>query len=323
MGMRVAIGVDVGGTNIGAAVVTEKGRILREMVVPTKAREGKAAVIRRIADLACAVREKSGLPWKKILGVGVGVPGPVDVKRGILMNPPNLPGWKFVRLKDALEKRFPVPVVIENDANAAAFGEYWAGAGRKASSLAVFTLGTGIGGGLILNGEIWHGAHGTGAEFGHMTVNGDGVKCACPNIGCVEAYASSPATERRFAAMVNAGRRSTLAAAVRAGEEVTTKDIAAAARRGDAAAREALAESARYLAHAILTVIHGINPEKIVLTGGMIGAGDLLMKPLLATVRKHIYPRPARKTKITFAQLGDDAGVIGAGGCVFKKFASS
>jgi glucokinase len=223
-----------------------------------------------------------------------------------------------------------VPIVLENDANVAAFAEAWVGCGRGVKTLVLMTLGTGIGGGIVLNGEIWRGAWGTAAELGHQNLFPDGVRCGCGNHGCLEAYASATALVRRFHEAVKSGKRSRLAAREKAPtkesqagapvpHEVTARDIADAAAAGDRTCRALMDETGRFLGIAVMNVLHFLNVEMVVFTGGMTASGALLLDPIRDEARRRTFPLAFKGVKILFSKMGNDAGLIGAAGWAMKR----
>jgi glucokinase len=236
----------------------------------------------------------------------------------------NLPEWDDVPLRELLRKRFNIPTVLENDANAAAWGEFWTGAGKEASSMVMLTLGTGIGGGIVLDGKLWHGFKDSAAELGHVTIDCRGRQCGCGNIGCLEAYASADSTVRRFIEAVRSGRSTNLERMVRERpEQVTSKMIHEEALKGDALCRATIEETGFYLGMGVVSILHFLNPEMVVLTGGMIGAGSMLMDPLKKVVQERALGRSREDVKIVFARLGSDAGFIGAAGCALTGSGTS
>jgi len=313
------IGVDLGGTNIKAGAVDPSGGVLVKDSTETQADCGPPVVIQRICQIIDAVRQKGALSWEKVGAIGVGAPGTLDHKEGIIFHPPNLPGWRNVPLRDEVAKNFPVGVIVENDANAAAWGEFWAGAGREVHSMVMLTLGTGIGGGIILEGRLVRGAHDCAAELGHTIIVRDGVHCGCGSRGCLEAYASATAVVRRFKEAVGAGRATSLAKDVKEEKEITSKMIYEAALAGDELAKEVMEETGRYLGTGIVSIMNTVNPERVVLSGGMIHAGDMIMRPLRETVKRLAFAIPGEKTEIVFATLGEDAGFIGAAGLAMER----
>lgn len=323
MDERVFLGLDIGGTNLvagvvrcaatgGAAGALDPGRdILSVEKAPTMAAEGPDAVIERCADLLRRALASAGRRPEQVAAVGVGMPGPLDVKRGLVLYAPNLPGWREVPLVDRLAAAVGVPVFMENDARMFAYGEFRFGAGRGYTSLIGVTLGTGIGSGFILDGELFTGAlSGTAGEIGHMTIEPDGPRCGCGNQGCLETLAAAPAIVATVRRMLLNGRPSALAG--RDPAELTAGDIAAAAAAGDEVAREAFARAGHYLGIAAANLINAVNPEAIIFGGGVANAGELLFEPLRRTVRLRALRGVGGRTAILKAQLGDAAGVLGA-----------
>jgi len=306
---EIVIGVDLGGTNIKAGAVRADGKVLVRHSLPTEASKGPEAVADRIADAIRLCIEGVEGGAEATAGVGVGTPGPLDLKEGVVLFAPNLPGWRDIPLKRMVQERVGLPCIVENDANAAALGEQWMGAGHGAGSLVLFTLGTGIGGGIVLGGKVWHGFAGVAAEIGHMSINPDGPQCNCGNRGCIEAYASATGMVRRMREAIAAGADSRLAA--RAGE-LTARDIYEAAVAGDEAARENMEKTGFYLGVAIANIMHILNPEVVVLSGGVTGAGDMLLEPIRRTVAERALEAARQGVRVCFSELGGDAGVIGA-----------
>jgi glucokinase len=214
-----------------------------------------------------------------------------------------------------VSERFSKPCVLENDANAAAWGEKWAGAGREAGSLVMLTLGTGVGGGIVIDNKLWRGANNVAAEIGHMVIQTDGPQCNCGNRGCVEVYASATGMVRRFKELLKTGIPSLL----KVSDEITAKMINDAALQGDKASLDVINETGRYLGIALVNIMHVLNPEMIVLAGGMIGSGELLMNPIRQVTTQRAFEASYKDTKIVFSQLGNDAGIIGAAGCLLKE----
>ncbi len=279
------LGIDLGGTNVKVGLCGPNGRILAGDSISTDATRGPRDTIRRIAALA-----KSLIGSRRIRACGIGVPGPLDLARTRIILAPNLPGWNNVRVPSILRRSLGIPVVMENDANCAAVGE--SRAWPRCDGFVLYTLGTGVGGGLILKGELWLGASGAAGELGHMTVAPDGPLCGCGRRGCVEVYASATAVSRA------AG--------------VPAKAAFAAARGGNAAAKGAIATAAWALGIGIADLVHALHPDLVVLAGGMAAAGRALLEPVRAEVRRRVFPVHREKIRIEASRLGDDAGWIGA-----------
>lgn len=317
------IGVDLGGTNIRAGMVTEKAKVIVKTSVATEAEKGPDHVLDLISCAVENVMRRSGLSKELIGGVGVGAPGTLDTKTGVVLYPPNLPGWRNVPVAETVAGKTGLKVVLENDANAAAYGEYWAGAAKDADTMVMLTVGTGIGGGIIFDGMLIHGNTDAAGELGHMIIEADGAECPCGNHGCLERYASANALARRFGEAVEAGADSSLAEKVKSGEAVDSKAIYEAALEGDELSNRIYWETGCYLGIGIVNILHTLNPARVVLAGGLTGAGELLMRPVRETVEKRALPDTQRNLVICFAALGEDAGLIGAAGCALAAFGTS
>ncbi len=317
------VGIDLGGTNIKAGVVDAEARILSKVSIPTEGGKGREQVLKNICAAAKLAIEKSGVSMEKIRALGIGSPGVQDWEKGVVVYAPNLPDWNDVPLVKTLEDCFGKPAALDNDANAAAWGEFWAGAGQDVNSMVMLTLGTGVGGGIIIDGQLLHGHKTAAAELGHVSIDYRGRKCACGNIGCIEAYASADSVVRRFVEAVQAGQETSLAQTVREGKPVTAKMIHKAALAGDAFARRAIEEAGELLGVAIVSIIHTLNPERVVLSGGMSNAGEMIMKPLKRVVWERSWSRALEDFDIRFATLGEDAGFVGAAGCALNRFGTS
>ncbi|MEW6357105.1 MAG: ROK family protein [Planctomycetota bacterium] len=306
------IGIDLGGTNIKAGVVDLKGKVVRSGSIPSEVEKGREAVAKNICRAAEKVMKQAGVKLRNVRGVGLGVPGTLDLKAGVILFSPNLPCLNEAPIRDLVSERLGAPVVLENDANAAAWGEKWAGVGRGVHSLVMFTLGTGIGGGIIIDDEIVHGANDVAAELGHQILIWDGDKCACGNIGCVERYASCPGMVRRMKAAIARGEPSKLEG------DFEAADITKAARKGDRTARRIVEETGRMLGTVATNMMHILNPEMVIFAGGMTAAGDLLLNPIRDEVERRAFAASKKGCRIVFAELGGDAGLIGAAGCALK-----
>lgn len=317
---QYVVGIDLGGTFTKVGVVDESAEVVSRTSRSTGADRGPEAVVEVLAEAAEEAVELAGAGWDAVRAVGLGAPGLIDCRAGVPLVSPNLRLLEGVPLARRVGERLGrgVPVVLENDANAAAYGEYWAGVGRSAETLVLMTLGTGIGGGVVLDGKIWHGAHGFAGELGHAAIFADGTRCACGTRGCLEAYASASAMERRFVTTLRAGRASSLSEAAKEGKPVTAQDIHQAAVEGDAAACEAIEETGRFLGIAATNYAHIFDPDLVVFAGGLIGAGDMLLDAARGEAELRMFPPVADKVRIVFAELGADAGLIGAAGWALK-----
>jgi len=312
------LGIDLGGTNIKSGVVDDDGKPLAAVSIPTNALKGPDAGVASLAEAGRRAVAASGLRWDEIAGVGLGSPGTMDIHRGLLLDPPNLPGWTNYPIRDKLAAQLGKPVAFQNDGNAAAYGEFWAGAGRGVASLVLFTLGTGIGCGIVDHGRIVEGRHSHGAECGHMMIFADGGREHPKGyFGHLEAYASATALVMRAREAIDAGEPSSLAP-----DDLTAHAVDVAAKAGDPLAKRLMRETARYLAVGAVNLMHTIDPDLILFSGGMIAAGEGFLEDIRTDIRRMAFPVPAAQTRISYAQLGGDAGFIGAAGCARLAYAS-
>lgn len=309
------IGIDLGGTNLPCGIVTPDAKVIARHEEPTRAEEGVEAVIERMAKGVRMLLETSGIAPSEILAVGVGAPGPLDGMRGIVLEAPNL-GWKNVPLSSILRKKTGFRIVLENDANAAGYGEFWAGAGRGCQHMVMMTLGTGIGGAIILDGKLHRGPDWTAGEIGHVVIADGGRPCACGGYGCIEAYASATSTVKRFREQLALGWESSLSK--RDPNTITCADIFHAAKEGDNLAYHIVAETGRYLGLMAANMANLLNPERCIFSGGMIKAGAILFDAIREACQRHAFKAPAQRLQILPAELGDDAGIIGAAGVALE-----
>jgi len=313
--MAYYIGIDLGGTNIKAGVADENGRALAKVSVPTGADSGPDVVINNMADAAKQAVAKAQVSMGHIDYIGVGAPGPVNFDAGVVLAAPNMPGWRNIPLRDRIAEKLGRPAVLENDGNAAAFAELWAGAGRDPSirHLLMLTLGTGIGGGFIANGKLIRGAHGYGSEPGHIIVNPAGARHTSGSPGCLEQYASASACGRRAAQLIEAGETTTLKAVYDANSKhVSAKDVFAHAKAGDALAEQIVSEVTQYLGIACVNLCRIFDPQMIVFAGGMILAGDDLFDRVRKVFEDFTWSIGSPIPELVPSQLGNDAGFIGA-----------
>jgi glucokinase len=306
MSAPLTIGIDLGGTNIKAGLVDEHQGLRSRREIPTEAERGCDHVIARLITLARELRQQ--LPASaESPAVGIGVPGPLDHARGIVHHAPNLPGWVNVPLRERLQRELGLPVCVENDANAAAFGEFVAGAGRDVRDMVMLTLGTGIGGGVVLDGKLWRGSFDNAGEIGHMIVEIGGRPCPCGQHGCLERYASATAIAQRYAEET-AGR----AGAAEAPAGPDAEEVLRRGESGDARAARIWDEACRYLAVACVNIQHLFNVQRIVLAGGLIQAGERLLDPLRRHFERLTWRIAPDHPQIALATLGNDAGLVGA-----------
>ncbi len=305
----VIAGIDIGGTKIALALADTNGQMLSLFRFPTKVERGPHRIIENaISEIERMTEEANGT----LRGIGVGCGGPLDRQRGLILSPPNLPQWDKFPIIDLLEKRFGVSAVLDNDANAAAMGEHQYGAGLGLRNLVYFTISTGIGGGVIINGEILHGVADGAGEVGHMTVLPNGPLCGCGARGCMEAVCSGTSIARRARERLLTNAQSSMASKVSAAHEVTAQIVAEAAREGDALACEIWNETIYYLSIGVGNIISALAPEAVILGGGVTAVGEQLFAPLRLQVQSLVKMVPAEKITILQAALGGDSGIYGA-----------
>jgi glucokinase len=315
------VGVDLGGTTTKIAFLSKYGELLHKWEIPTDKSENGKNIIVDIAKAIDRKLEELDQSKDKLLGIGMGAPGPVDMAKGIIYEAVNL-GWdKNTPLKDLLEVETGLPAVIDNDANCAALGEMWKGAGDGAKDLVCVTLGTGVGGGVITNGDIVHGVRGAGGEIGHITVVPQGgFQCNCGKTGCLETVASATGVVRLANEKLDSTTTHSILRDLRnEAEVISAKDVFDAARSNDELAASVVDQLAFYLGLALANLGNVLNPEKIVLGGGVSRAGDILLKPAVNYFEQFSFPTVKTSTGLSIATLGNDAGVIGAAWLVKNK----
>ncbi len=310
---RPVLAVDLGGTKIVTALVSTEGEILSREYIPTLAEEGAPAVIRRIVSSAGNLIRNAGMAPSSVASVAVAAAGAIDPGKGIVTDSPNLPGWHNIPLKDEIEKAMEIRAFIVNDATAAALGEHRFGAGRGVRDLIYLTVSTGIGGGIIIDGRLYSGASGSAGEMGHMTIDANGPRCACGNIGCLEVLASGKAVAREAQRLIARGTRTViLQIAEGHAQSVTAQTVAAAAARGDAVAVSIISQAANYLGIGMVNLVNIFNPQMIIVGGGMSKMGEMLLQPARRMVAERAFRHPASIVRIVMSELGDNAGVFGA-----------
>ena len=302
--------VDLGGTKIAAAIAGSDGEILSEGRIATNSQDGPGAVLLRIAGLLSELSSGLGAPP---LAIGMGVPGLVDVNRGVTRFLPNLPTqWRGVAVGEALSAKLGCPVYLLNDARMATFGEFTFGRGKQADSMIFLTIGTGIGGGIVIDGQLRLGPLGAAGELGHQTLQRDGPLCGCGNRGCLEALASGPALVGEGVRLLQSGLAPLLFEMVSGNAAlVTPKEMGAAARAGDNAVGEAIARMAAWLGIGIANMVTALHPEIVVLGGSVAALDALLLEPVRATVAERVRMFPVHDLCIERSLLGDKAGLLG------------
>lgn len=313
--MNYVIGIDIGGTNLVVGAVAEDGsKLLAQRSEPTRSEEGPDAVLSRLATIAReTIADARRLdPEGAIIGVGVGAPGPLDTRTGIVFLTPNL-GWVNLPLRQRMADLLDLPVSLDNDANCAIFGEWWMGAARNSRHVIGFTIGTGIGGGIIVDGRLYHGATDCAGEFGHTTIDPEGRHCKCGNYGCLEAYASGPAIALRTVEALGSGADSRIPAMVNGDlSRVTAQTVYQAAQEGDELAQDVVRDTAKYLGVGVANLVNVFNPEIVVICGGVTQAGDSLFLPLRQEVNRRAFKPAVKGCRIVPGELPGTAGVYGA-----------
>jgi glucokinase len=317
MEKKVAIGIDLGGTNIRIGLVTQDGALVAATRMPTQAAEGYAQVKERTIGAVKELLLRTAV-GTEVVGGGIGCPGIVDTHHGILTYSANL-GWRDTKIGQELREVLGIPIFVDQDAIAAGLGEHWLGAGQGSCHQIYLAVGTGIGAGIIIAGKPYLGAHGVAGNIGHVMLQEDGPLCSCGRRGCLEALASGPAVARRARQALQEGDDAgPLALLHKAGIEITSKEVADAAKEGDPLARQIMEASGRYLGQGLALLANVIDPQVIIIGGGLSQAGDCLLGSARAEFRHRILD-PAKTTAIVTAQLGDNAGMIGAAWLVWKN----
>jgi glucokinase len=312
MGESLVIGIDLGGTKVATAAADLEGSLLSKVIKPTCPERGVDAVIDTVVDSVKEAAASAGASKADIKSIGIGSPGPIDPEAGTVIFAPNLM-WHNVPIVHILEGILDLPVYLENDANVAGLGEYRFGAGRDSKNMIYITVSTGVGGGLILDGKIHAGSFGMAGEVGHMTIVNDGPLCGCGNQGCLEALAAGPAIARKARACVLHGEETIMADMVSGRiEEITSKTVGEAALAGDILAKEIVDKTGEYLGIGVANLINVINPDAVVIGGGVSNMGELLLVPLRRAAGRRAIKAAFEKVRIVKAELGSDAGVVGA-----------
>jgi glucokinase len=302
------LGLDIGGTKLAAGVVDANGVVHSFVVAPSRADEGPEPTLARLFELGRQSVTESGVEWHAIQAVGIGCGGPLDAERGILIAPPHLPGWKNVRVTELAEQAFQRPATLENDATAAAAGEHRWGAGAGVNNMVYLTISTGVGGGVVIDGNLYRGSMGNGGELGHVTIDWHGRPCrGCGRRGCLEAYVSGTSIAER---------------AQEAGLPfATAEDVAAAARDGDAGAKALWDETVEALACGVTSIVNLFEPELVVIGGGVSRSGEQLIGPVREIVRASTMKPAGEKADIVVSAFGDHVGVVGAAAIVYDRAA--
>lgn len=328
------VGVDVGGTSIKIGLVDDDGRTISYSRLATEEERGPRDAIERIYGEIAALLAAKKVAWDDVTSIGLGTPGSMDIPQGLILEPPNMPHWRNFPIRDQLASRCNKPVSFANDANAAAYGEYWIGSGRDYDSMVMFTLGTGVGGGIILDGVSLDGQHSFGSELGHVMIDQreDARLCVWGGgRGHLEAYASASAVTARAQEALDAGAESRVTARIAAGEELSPLMLAQEAEQGDLFSETVILATARHLSVGVVNVVHTVDPGIVIIGGAMNFGGHAweIGRKFMACLRKEFQSLAygvVRQTPIEYASLGSNAGYIGAAGiarAAYKRMAPS
>jgi glucokinase len=307
------VGVDIGGTKVIAAVFDAGGAMLSRIHCLTLGSQGPDRVINRLCSTITQAIEKAGLKRKQVGCIGIAAAGAIDINRGLVGDSPNIPHWHNIPLRDRLEESLGGLIYVLNDANAAALAEYRLGAGRGLNNMIYITVSTGIGGGMIIDGELYQGTDGSAAEIGHMIIKMGGPLCKCGKRGCFEAMASGTAIARLAKSWLRRGERSIMSGMVQGKvNDVTAQTVSAAARKGDALALAVIEKSADYLGIGVANLVNLMNPQMIIIGGGVSKMGEMLLRPTRKSMKANAIELPARSVRLVRPRLGVDAELTGA-----------
>lgn len=315
------LGLDIGGTKLAAGVSTLTGEVLGWQRELTRREEGPQAVMARLIEMGRRAVEEAGVPWSEVKAAGIGCGSPLNRHTGVVQSPFHLPDWVDVPVTQMVTEALGVPAFLDNDANAAALGEYRFGAGRGVTNMTYLTVSTGVGGGVILDGRLWQGERDAAGEIGHTAVVWNGRVCRCGRPGCLEAYASGTGIADRAQEAVLAGEASVLTDLAGGVTQITAETVVAAARLGDPLATRLWEETVQILAAGIANAVNVLAVELVVLGGGVTGAGDLLFEPVRKLVRSQVVRPLADVIDVVPAQLGHQVGVLGAAAVALERLA--
>ncbi len=314
------LAIDLGGTKVLTAIISDQGQVMAKERCLTLADEGPEAVINRILLAVDHLLSQRNINLSQLGGISIAAAGAIDFEKGLITLSPHLPGWHDVPLRDIVKEKYKVNTFLINEASAAALGEHYFGAGRGINNLILLTVGTGIGGGIIINGKLYSGASGSAGEIGHMTIDVNGPRCSCGNTGCLETLVSGTAVAKEAIKRIRQGERSSITEIVGGKvENITAEKVSLAAQGGDSLALEVILKAAAYLGVGLVNLANIFNPEMIIIGGGMAKMGDLLLNPARQVVRERAFQLSAQVVQIVPAQLGDDAGVLGAAVFAFQQ----
>lgn len=314
------LAVDLGGTKILTAIVSDNGEMLAREYLLTRADQGPESVIDRLLSAIEHILSQGNIGSSGVGSISIASAGAIDMEKGVITLSPNLPAWRDIPLRDIVKERLGIDTFVLNDADAAALGEHRFGAGKGVNNLIFVTVSTGIGGGIIIDGRLYSGASGCAGEIGHMTVDVNGQKCNCGNVGCWETLASGGAIAREAKRRIGQGERSSLTEMAEGGiENITAEKVSLAARAGDNLALDVITRAAGYFGVGIANLVNIFNPEMVIVGGGVAKMGDILLEPARQMVRERAYQLAADAVRIVPARLGDDSGVLGAAVFAFEQ----
>lgn len=315
---KLLCGIDLGGTKINTGLVNKKGEVVSNIIVDTLAQEGQERVIARMMDTVRHVMKEAGISCDDLEGIGIGVPGLIDSWEGLVIEAANLPGWENVPIVDLFAREFNIPILLENDANAAAMGEYLFGSGRGNEDFVYVTISTGIGGGAILDGRLYSGSNSNATEIGHSMINFDGPRCKCGNSGCFEAYASGTSLARFATERIEAGEE-TIIKRLAVDGLVKAEHVFEANELGDVVAEKLIQDEAYYIGIGLANILAFYNPEKISIGGGVSSQWHILEERVKQVVAERALKPNAKICKIVKAELGKNVGLLGAAGIVLNR----
>lgn len=315
---KLLCGIDLGGTKINTGIANSKGEIISNIIIDTNAIEGQEAVIDRMIKSVYTVLENANLKVEDLAGIGIGVPGLIDSWEGLVIEAANLPGWSNVPIVDIFSREFNIHIKLENDANAAAVGEYLFGSGKGIENFIYLTVSTGIGGGAIIGGRLYSGSNSNASEIGHSVINFNGPKCNCGNFGCFEAFASGTAIARIAKDRIDNGEK-TLIGELAEGDRIKAEHVFEAARKSDAIALEIIENEGFYLGVGISNILAFYNPDRIAIGGGVSSQWDILKDRVNKVIEERALKPNAKVCEIVTAKLGKNVGVLGAAGLVIEQ----
>lgn len=311
-GLGVLVGVDIGATSLDVAVLRPDLTVLAQHAEPADVREGPGVVLARVRVLMRELLGRCGFEAKQVIGIGIGVPGPVNFEIGQLVNPPLMPAWDSFSIRDYLREDYAAPVFVDNDVNLMALGELWR-LKRSLSNFLVIKIGTGIGCGIVCHGEVYRGAAGSAGDVGHICVDQEGPRCHCGNLGCVEAMAAGPAITRMAVQAAEAGESAALAERLRAQGRIDAIDVGQASRAGDTAANAIVQRAGNLIGQMLASIVNFFNPSHVFIGGGITRIGPLFLAALRQSVYQRSLALSTRHLEIQYTPLGTQAGLIGAG----------